>query len=53
MESVICRVLMGGGLLAGVLLAGGQGEQALGPVVLGVLTAMVLRRMRPLFPRRA
>ena len=53
MESLICRMLMLGGLVAGVLLAGGQGGQALGPVILALVGAVLLRRVWPFLPRRA
>jgi hypothetical protein len=50
MESLICRMLMVGGLVAGVLLAGGQWEQAFGPVILALLAALLIRRIWPLLP---
>jgi hypothetical protein len=37
MESLICRTLMLSGLIVGVLLAGGQGGQALVPAILALV----------------
>lgn len=52
METLICRTLMLSGVLVGVLLAGGQGEQALVPALLALVGAGVLRRVAPSLPWR-
>lgn len=52
METLICRIVLLSGLLVGVLLAEGQGEQALLPVILVLLGAALLRRIAPSLPWR-
>lgn len=52
METLICRTLMLSGVLVGVLLAGGQGEQALVPALLAIVCAAVLRQVAPSLPWR-
>lgn len=57
MEVLICRILLASGLVVGVLLAGGQGEQALAPVLLApvllvLLGVALLRRIAPSLPWR-
>lgn len=52
METLICRILLLSGLLVGVLLAEGQGEQALLPSILVLLGAALLRRIGPSLPWR-
>lgn len=52
METMICRILLLSGLLVGVLLAGGQGEQALVPAILVLLGVALLRRIAPSLPWR-
>ncbi|MBT9496866.1 MULTISPECIES: hypothetical protein [Zoogloea] len=52
MEVLICRILLASGLVVGVLLAGGQGEQALAPVLLVLLGVALLRRIAPSLPWR-
>ena len=51
METLICRILMLSGLMAGVLLAGGN-SNALVPAILAVVCAGLLRRIVPAFPWR-
>lgn len=51
METLICRILMLSGVLAGVLLAGGSGG-ALVPAILAVVCAALLRRVAPVLPWR-
>lgn len=50
MEILICRILLASGLVVGVLLAGGQGEQVLAPVLLVLLGVALLRRVAPSLP---
>lgn len=52
MENLICRLLMLLGVLAGVSMAGGQGDQAVAPVVLALVIAALLRRIAPSLPWR-
>ncbi|MBL8460327.1 hypothetical protein [Zoogloea sp.] len=52
MESLICRALMLSGLIVGVLLAGGQGGQALVPAILALVGGALLRRIAPSLPWR-
>jgi len=52
MESLICRTLMLSGLIVGVLLAGGQGGQALVPAILALVGVALLRRIAPSLPWR-
>ncbi|MBK7847196.1 MAG: hypothetical protein IPJ73_07805 [Zoogloea sp.] len=52
MESLICRTLMLSGLIVGVLLAGGQGGQALVPAILALVGVAVFRRIAPSLPWR-
>lgn len=51
METLICRILMLSGLMAGVLLAGGS-SSALVPAILAVVCAGLLRRIAPSLPWR-
>ena len=51
METLICRILMLSGLMAGVLLAGGS-SSALVPAILAVVCAGLLRRIAPALPWR-
>ena len=46
METLICRILMLSGLMAGVLLAGGS-SSALVPAILAIVCAGLLRRIAP------
>ncbi|NML24358.1 hypothetical protein [Zoogloea dura] len=52
METLICRILMVSGLVVGVLLAGGQGAQAVVPALLALVGVGVLRRVAPSLPWR-
>lgn len=52
METLICRMLMLSGLVVGVLLAGGQDENAVVPALLALVGAGVLRRVAPSLPWR-
>jgi uncharacterized protein YgbK (DUF1537 family) len=52
MESLICRTLMLSGLIVGVLLAGGQGGQAMVPAILALVGVALLRRIAPSLPWR-
>ena len=52
METVICRILMLSGVLVGVLLASGEGEQSLVPALLALVGAAVLRQVAPSLPWR-
>jgi hypothetical protein len=52
MEILICRILLASGLLVGVLLAGGQSEQLMAPVLLVLLGVALLRRVAPSLPWR-
>lgn len=52
MESLICRTLMLSGLVVGVLLAGGQGGQALVPAILALVGVALFRRIAPSLPWR-
>lgn len=51
METMICRILMLSGLLAGVLMAGGS-SGAVGLAVLAIVCAGLLRRIAPALPWR-
>lgn len=51
METLICRILMLSGLMAGVLLAGGS-SRALVPAILAIVCAGLLRRIAPALPWR-
>ena len=51
METLICRILMLSGLMAGVLLAGGS-SSALVPAILAIVCAGLLRRIAPALPWR-
>ncbi len=52
MENWICRMLMLSGVIVGVLLAGGQGGQAVVPALLALVGAALLRRVAPSLPWR-
>lgn len=53
METLICRMLMISGLLVGVMLAGGEGGDAIFPsALLALIAAGLLRRIAPSLPWR-